>query len=100
MWTYLNKARRKFERKNEKRRRGEEARLDHLVNGYGSGNGAANLTPQFYIVCVHTLNGLKRHEGVLNDAMMATGQNLELPELHVSRILLGRYRVLRMQGSY
>ena len=38
MWTYLNKARRnKFKRENEKRRRGKEAWLDHLVNGYGSG---------------------------------------------------------------
>ena len=51
---------------------------------------------ELYIVCAHALNRLKCHEGELNDAMMAIGRNLELPEVYVLRILMGRYRVLRM----
>lgn len=42
-----------------------------------------NLTPQLYVGRAHALNGLQRHEGALNDAMMALGRNPELPEAHV-----------------
>ncbi len=42
-----------------------------------------NLTPQLYIGRAHALNGLQRHEGALNDSMMALGRNPELPEAHV-----------------
>ena len=46
-----------------------------------------NLTPQLYVGRAHALNGLQRHEGALNDSMMALGRNPELPEAHV---VLGR----------
>jgi len=42
-----------------------------------------NLTPQLYVGRAHALNGLQRHEGALNDSMMALGRNPELPEAHV-----------------
>lgn len=42
-----------------------------------------NLTPQLYVGRAHALNGLNRHEGALNDSMMALGRNPELPEAHV-----------------
>ena len=42
-----------------------------------------NLTPQLYIGRAHALNGLHRHEGAINDSMMALGRNPELPEAHV-----------------
>ena len=42
-----------------------------------------NLTPQLYVGRAHALNGLNRHEGALNDSMMALGRSPELPEAHV-----------------
>lgn len=42
-----------------------------------------NLTPQLYIGRAHGLNGLERHEGALNDSMMALGRDPELPEAHI-----------------
>ncbi len=42
-----------------------------------------NLTPQLYIGRAHALNGLQRHEGALNDSMMALGRNPNIPEAHI-----------------
>ena len=42
-----------------------------------------NLTPHLYIGRAHALNGLERHEGALNDAMMALGRDPELGEAHL-----------------
>ena len=42
-----------------------------------------NLTPQLYVGRANSLNGLERHEGALNDAMMALGRDPEMGEAHL-----------------
>jgi len=42
-----------------------------------------NLTPQLYVGRAHALNGQMRHDGALNDAMMALGRNPEYTDAHV-----------------
>ncbi len=42
-----------------------------------------NLTPQLYVGRAHALNGQQRHEGALNDAMMALGRNPEYADAHI-----------------
>jgi len=42
-----------------------------------------HLTPQLYIGRAHSLNGLERHEGALNDAMMALGRDPEMGDAHL-----------------
>ena len=42
-----------------------------------------NLTPHLYVGRAHALNGLQRHDGAMNDAMMALGRNPEFAEAHV-----------------
>ena len=42
-----------------------------------------NLTPQLYVGRAHALNGLERHEGALNDAMMALGRDPDLGDAHL-----------------
>ncbi len=42
-----------------------------------------NLTPQLYVGRAHSLNGLERHEGALNDAMMALGRDPEMGDAHL-----------------
>lgn len=44
----------------------------------------ANLTPQLYVGRAHALNGLNRHEGAMNDAMMALARSPDLPEAQVA----------------
>lgn len=43
-----------------------------------------NLTPQLYVGRAHALNGLQRHEGALNDAMMALSRNKDFADAHVA----------------
>lgn len=52
-----------------------------------------NLTPQLYVGRAHSLNGLERHEGALNDAMMALGRDPEMGEAHL--VLARTYFYLR-----
>jgi len=42
-----------------------------------------NLTPHLYVGRANSLNGLERHEGALNDAMMALGRDPEMGEAHL-----------------
>lgn len=42
-----------------------------------------NLTPQLYVGRANALNGLERHEGALNDAMMALGRDPDMGEAHL-----------------
>jgi len=56
-----------------------------------------NLTPQLYIGRAHALNGLQRHEGALNDAMMALGRNPDSIEAHI--VLARTYFYLKGFGA-
>ncbi len=56
-----------------------------------------NLTPQLYIGRAYALNGLQRHEGALNDSMMALGRNPDLPEAHI--VLARTYFYVKNYGG-
>ena len=42
-----------------------------------------NLTPHLYVGRAHALNGLQRHDGAMNDAMMSLGRNPDFADAHV-----------------